>query len=125
VWPICILILLIACAVPLLWRRGGKTAEAPLASPAPSADPASGPGWFAKPGTAALLTVAGLLVYALLLEALGFLLSTILLVLYQTRVIQRDHWVRNVATAVIFSLVLYFGMTRLLSVKLPEGVLGW
>jgi putative tricarboxylic transport membrane protein len=72
-----------------------------------------------------LLTVAGLLVYALLLEALGFLLSTILLVLYQTRVIQRDHWVRNVVTAVIFSLVLYFGMTRLLSVKLPEGVLGW
>jgi hypothetical protein len=26
---------------------------------------------------------------------------------------------------VIFSLVLYYGMTELLSVKLPEGVLGW
>jgi hypothetical protein len=39
--------------------------------------------------------------------------------------IQKDHWLRNVATAVIFSLVVYFGMTKLLSVKLPEGFLGW
>ena len=71
------------------------------------------------------LTIAGLVVYALLLETVGFLLCTILLVLYQTRVIQKDHWVRNVATAVIFSLVVYFGMTKLLAVKLPEGFLGW
>jgi putative tricarboxylic transport membrane protein len=125
VWPICILILLIACAVPLLWRRAGETNEAPLESPPSTAGAAGEPSWHAKPGTAALLTVAGLLVYALLLEALGFLLCTILLVLYQTRVIQRDHWPRNIATAVIFSLVLYFGMTKLLSVKLPAGVLGW
>lgn len=125
VWPICILILLIACAVPLMWRRAGETEAAPLAAPALPADAVSGPGWFAQPGMAALLTVAGLLVYTLLLETLGFLLCTILLVLYQTRVIQQGHWIRNVATAVIFSFVLYFGMTRLLSVRLPEGVLGW
>jgi putative tricarboxylic transport membrane protein len=83
------------------------------------------PRWYAKPAMAALLTVVGLLVYALLLDWLGFLLCTLLLVLYQTRLIQPDHWVRNVATAVIFSSLLYFGMTRLLSVRLPEGVLGW
>jgi hypothetical protein len=74
---------------------------------------------------AALLTVAGLLVCVLLLEPLGFLLCTVLLVLYQTRVIQQGHWVRNSVTAVIFSLLLYFGMTELLAVKLPAGVLGW
>lgn len=126
VWPICILILLIACAVPLLlWRRGGETKEVPLASPPLTAGAAGESSWYAKPAMAALLTVAGLLVYTLLLEALGFLLCTILLVLYQTRVIQQGHWVRNVATAVIFSLVLYFGMTKLLSVKLPVGLLGW
>jgi len=125
VWPICILILLIACAVPLLWRRAGETEEVPLASLTSTARAAGEPSWYAKPGMAALLTVGGLLVYALLLEALGFLLCTILLVLYQTRVIQQGRWFRNIATAVIFSLVLYFGMTELLSVKLPAGVLGW
>jgi len=124
VWPICVLILLIACAVPLLWRRAGEMEEVPLA-PASPAGAVGGPSWFAKPGTAALLTVAGLLVYAALLEALGFLLCTILLVLYQTRVIQQGHWIRNISTAVIFSFLLYYGMTKLLSVKLPEGVLGW
>jgi hypothetical protein len=61
----------------------------------------------------------------MVLETPGFLHCTILLVLYQTRVIQRDHWLRNVATAVIFSVLLYFGMTELLSVKLPVGMLGW
>ncbi len=125
VWPICILIVLIACAVPLLWQRAGETERALAASPASVAGAVSEPVWYAKPGVAALLTVAGLLVYGLLLETLGFLLCTILLVLYQTRVIQQDHWVRNIATAVIFSLALYFGMTKLLSVKLPAGMLGW
>jgi TctA family transporter len=122
VWPICVLVLLIACAVPLLWRRGGTADDATLA---PAAGAVRGRSWFSTPGMAAFLTVAGLLVYTLLLEELGFLLCTILLVLYQTRLIQPNHWIRNVATAVIFSLVLDFGMTRLLSVKLPEGVLGW
>jgi putative tricarboxylic transport membrane protein len=125
VWPICVLILLIACAIPLFWRRDEEIEEVPLGSPSSSAGAAGEPSWYAKPGMAPLLTVAGLLVYVLLLEALGFLLCTILLVLYQTRVIQQGHWVRNVATAVIFSLVLYFGMTELLSVRLPGGMLGW
>jgi hypothetical protein len=106
VWPVCILILLIACAVPLLWRPAGETEEAPLASPASSAGAAGEPSWYARPAMAALLTLAGLVVYTLLLETLGFLLCTILLVLYQTRVIQRNHWVRNVVTAVIFSVLL-------------------
>jgi putative tricarboxylic transport membrane protein len=124
VWPICILVLLIACAVPLLLRAAGETKSAPLASTASDAGPPS-PHWYGTPEMAALLTVAGLLVCVLLLEPLGFLLCTVLLVLYQTRVIQQGHWVRNVVTAVIFSVLLYFGMTKLLSVKLPAGVLGW
>jgi putative tricarboxylic transport membrane protein len=125
VWPVCILILLIACAVPLLWRPAGETEEAALAAPASLVGEGREPSWYVRPGMAALLTVAGLVAYALLLETLGFLLCTLLLVLYQTRVIQQGHWVRNVATAVIFSVLLYFGMTQLLSVTLPAGVLGW
>ena len=123
VWPICILVLLIACALPMLWRRANVMADAPGESPAGVTR--IEPNWYARPGMAAVLTVAGLVMYALLLEVLGFLLCTILLVLYQTRVIQPGHWVRNVATAVIFSVLLYFGMTELLSVKLPAGMLTW
>jgi len=66
-----------------------------------------------------------LLVYVLLLETLGFLLCTIVLVLYQARVIEQDRWLRNSVTAVAFSVLLYLGMTKLLAVKLPAGVLGW
>jgi len=125
VWPICILILLIACAVPLLWRTAGETQSAALVATASDAGPAVGLNRYGKPEMAAVLTVAGLLVYVLLLETLGFLLCTVMLVLYQARVIEQDHWVRNSVTAVIFSVLLYFGMTRLLAVKLPEGMLGW
>jgi hypothetical protein len=125
VWPICILVLLIACAVPLLWRAAGETKSAPLASGASDAGPAVTANWYGKPEMAALLTVVGLLACVLLLEPLGFLLCTVLIVLYQTRVIQQGHWIRNVVTAVIFSVLLYFGMTKLLAVKLPVGVLGW
>jgi putative tricarboxylic transport membrane protein len=121
VWPVCILVLLIACTVPMLLRRGGT----PVVSPSSTTAATTASNWYARPGMAAVFTVAGLMVYTLLLEPLGFLLCTTLLVIYQTRVIQQGHWYRNIATAVIFSLLLYFGMTELLSVKLPPGVLHW
>lgn len=124
VWPICILVLLIACAVPMLWKRSSVPANTMSEPPTEGTAASTGLNWYASPGAAAILTVAGLVIYALLLDTLGFLVSTVLLVLYQSRVIQRGHWVRNIATAVIFSVLLYFGMTELLSVKLPAGLLG-
>ena len=54
------------------------------AEPTSDADPAVGPNRYGKPEMAALLTVAGLVVCVLLLETLGFLLCTVLLVLYQS-----------------------------------------
>jgi putative tricarboxylic transport membrane protein len=124
VWPICILGLLIICAVGLLWQPNRQDPKSlPFAEPPFGVAPAASR-WYGKPEMAAALTIAGLVVYALLLETVGFLVCTILLVLYQTRVIQKDHWVRNIVTATIFSLVVYFGMTKLLAVKLPAGFLG-
>jgi putative tricarboxylic transport membrane protein len=125
VWPICILSLLIIFAVALLWQPNRQKPKS-----LPSAESTLGVGHtasqrYGKPELAVALTILGLVVYALLLETVGFLVCTMLLVLYQTRVIQKGHWVRNVATAVIFSPLLYFGMTKLLAVKLPEGLLGW
>ena len=125
VWPTCILSLLIICAVALLWQPNRQEPNSlPSVEPTFGAAPTASR-WYGKPEMAAALTIVGLVVYALLLETVGFLVCTLLLVLYQTRVIEKDHWVRNIATATIFSLVVYFGMTKLLAVKLPEGFLGW
>jgi hypothetical protein len=125
VWPICILSLLIVCAVALLWQPNRQAAKSLASAESTFGVAGTASRWYGKPEMTVALTILGLVVYALLLEAVGFLICTMLLVLYQTRVIQKGHWVRNVATAVIFSPLLYFGMTKLLAVKLPEGFLGW
>ena len=125
VWPICILSLLIVCAVALLWQPNRQEPKSLASAESTFGVAPTASRWYGKPEMAVALTIVGLVVYALLLETVGFLVCTMLLVLYQTRVIQKDHWVRNIATAVIFSPLLYFGMTKLLAVKLPAGFLGW
>jgi len=125
VWPICILSLLIVCAVALLWQPNRQEPQSLASAESTFGVARTASPWYGKPEMTVALTILGLVVYALLLQTGGFLVCTMLLVLYQTRVIQKGHWVRNVATAVIFSPLLYFGMTKLLAVKLPEGFLGW
>jgi hypothetical protein len=125
VWPICILSLLIVCAVALLWQPNRQEPRSLASAESTSGVAGTASRLYGKPEMTVALTIVGLVVCALLLETAGFLMCTMLLVLYQARLIQKDHWVRNIATAVIFSALLYFGMTKLLSVKLPEGFLGW
>ncbi len=125
VWPICILILLIVCAVALLWQPNRQEPKSLEVAESTSGVAGTASRWYGKPEMTVALTIVGLVVCALLLETAGFLICTMLLVLYQARLIQKDHWVRNIATAVIFSASLHFGMTRLLAVKLPAGFLGW
>jgi len=127
VWPISILGLMIICAI-FLFLQTIRKKEGPspcAAAPVSDTDPDVDLKWYRKPEMTAVLTIAGLLVYAFLLGTFGFLICTILLVVYQTRVIQKGHWARNIITAVIFSLAVYFGMTKLLMVNLPPGLLGW
>lgn len=72
--------------------------------------------------TVGLLVVA-LLAYAFLLDPLGYPIATILFFVAVTRVLGSRRFARDVVVAVVASLVLYFGFTEVLGVRLPGGLL--
>ena len=76
-------------------------------------------GWF-RIG-ASLATLIG---FALVLERLGFLLSTFLLMVCLLRAIEAQSWGKIVTVALATSLITYGLFARLLGVPLPAGVLG-
>jgi putative tricarboxylic transport membrane protein len=121
-WPIGILALMIVCAIFLYFQTiREKRKSLPKDTSASELEVK----WHRKPEITGVLTIAGLLVYTLFLQSLGFIICTSLLVIYQTRVIQKGKWVRNIASAVIFSLAIYFAMSKLLMMRLPPGLLDW
>lgn len=65
-----------------------------------------------------------ILVYALLLERLGFILSTTLFFILFSRYVSRHRWVSAVFFAVVTSLATYFVFNLLLHAPLPQGVVG-
>jgi putative tricarboxylic transport membrane protein len=67
-------------------------------------------------------TLASLLVYALVLERLGFLLATIGLLLFFFRVLQRQSWLVAVTGSVATSLAAYLVFRIWLGVNLPGGL---
>jgi len=70
------------------------------------------------------LSIAGLVAYSFLLTPLGYIIATCLFILALTWVAGSRKWVQNVAVALIFPVVVYFGFTELLGVRLPAGLLG-
>jgi len=79
----------------------------------------SGQGWI-RIGA----TLATLLGFALLLEWLGFFVSTFLLMVLLLRAIEAMPWSKVVFVALSTALVAYFIFAWLLGVPLPAGVLG-
>jgi putative tricarboxylic transport membrane protein len=69
------------------------------------------------------ITLAAMLGFALVLEKLGFLLSTFTLMLLLLRVIEAQKWSRVIAVALATALISYFLFARLLNIPLPGGVL--
>ena len=69
------------------------------------------------------ITLAAMLGFALVLEKLGFLLSTFSVMLVLLRVIEPQKWPRVIAVALATALVSYFLFARLLNIPLPAGVL--
>jgi putative tricarboxylic transport membrane protein len=76
-------------------------------------------GWFRIGASLASLTG-----FALVLERLGFLLSTFLLMVCLLRAIETQSWSKIIAIALVTSLVTYGLFAWLLGVPLPSGVLG-
>lgn len=71
-----------------------------------------------------LLNVALFAGYALVFIPLGYILATALYLVVTVTLIDRAKWKRNLIFAVVFAVIVYFGFTELLSVRLPAGVLG-
>jgi putative tricarboxylic transport membrane protein len=87
--------------------------------PARSSDKIAAAGWF-RIG-ASLATLIG---FALVLQPLGFLLSTFLLMVCLLRAIEAQSWGKVIAVALATSLLTYGLFAWLLGVPLPAGVLG-
>jgi putative tricarboxylic transport membrane protein len=68
-------------------------------------------------------SLTAMLGFALLLEKLGFLLSTFIVMLLLLRVIERQNWSRVIAVALATALVSYFLFAWVLNIPLPAGVL--
>jgi putative tricarboxylic transport membrane protein len=69
-------------------------------------------------------TLATLLGFALLLEWLGFFVSTFLLMILLLRAIEAMRWSKVIVVALATALVSYFLFAWLLGVPLPAGMLG-
>jgi putative tricarboxylic transport membrane protein len=63
--------------------------------------------------------------YALILERLGFLLTTLVFIPLWLRFIEQSSWVEIVVMTVASAATIYAVFVRWLQVPLPAGVLGW
>ena len=98
----------IALLVQTCRQAGGESGEQPITSEA----------WIRIS-----ITLAAMLGFALVLETLGFLLSTFTVMLVLLRVIEPQKWPRVFAVALATALISYFLFGRLLNIPLPAGVL--
>jgi len=71
------------------------------------------------------LVIAGLVFYALVITKLGYLLTTLILVLYLMGVVARDKIKTTVITAVCVTLMLFLIFDVALGVRLPKGPFGF
>ena len=69
------------------------------------------------------LIIVALLVYAFLLDPLGYPIASAPFCVAVTRILGSRHLVRDIVIGVVVSFALYFRFTQLLGVRLPGGVL--
>ena len=120
--PIAALSLMILCAIVMFIdsTRSMRRSQPPQDEPVPQ--PASGR---FKTNMTLVLVIAGLAAYAAILDTIGFIISTTLLVIWSARMFEKGKWVRNVIVSLLFSITVYYCFVNLLEVTLPVGVLGW
>jgi putative tricarboxylic transport membrane protein len=73
--------------------------------------------------TKPLLVIALLIVFTLVFETLGFLVSTILLLIALLRVIDPVPWSRAIPIAVLVPVICWYVLVKLLLIQLPVGIL--
>ncbi len=90
------------------------------------ATPAAGtsPAWTWEPHDWLVVVVAvWTALYVVAFELAGYMLATTIYLLALTAYFNRDRWVMNVLTSVLFSVLSYFAFTKLLGVTLTRGIL--
>ena len=78
-----------------------------------------------RPALSILGAVGGLSAFFLLLEPLGFLLSTALLTAFILRVVESERWPTTVVVSVANAIGLYIVFQVLLGAGLPKNFLGF
>jgi putative tricarboxylic transport membrane protein len=117
--PIAIGVALGATSLALAIRgflKGRSVRDAAPGAPGEDAPPQD----LRKLGVVALL----LLAYILIFVPLGYAISTFLFMLAATTYLDREHWIRNLVYAVVFSVVVYSIFVYVFGVQLPAGILG-
>ena len=112
-FPLCLAMALCLASIGLL-------VQALRATPAGAVASTAGARRFAVAGT-----LASLLVYALVLEQLGFLLATFALLLFFFRVLQRQSWLVVVTGSLATSILAYLVFKIWLGVNLPGGLVSF
>jgi putative tricarboxylic transport membrane protein len=69
--------------------------------------------------------IAGIIAYAVLLDTLGFLVCTFLLVAFYLKVIAARRWLVSLCFAAAVALTAHFFFDVLLKAELPSGLLSW
>lgn len=69
--------------------------------------------------------LAALAVYAVLLEPLGYIPSTIFIAMVTLRILGVMSWKVIILTSAVLSVSVYYLFTQLLGVELPAGVLSF
>jgi putative tricarboxylic transport membrane protein len=70
-----------------------------------------------------ILVIIALFLYALLLERLGFVIMTLLLMLFLLRVIEKKPWRLALLTGITITIVAYLVFEMALQSNLPKGLL--
>ncbi|XBO87480.1 tripartite tricarboxylate transporter TctB family protein [Bacillus licheniformis] len=69
-----------------------------------------------------MLCVVSLLIYISVLEFIGFLLSTVMLLIVLPAVLGYRNWKTAAIVSLIFSSTIYFSFNYVLNIMLPQGL---
>ena len=91
-----------------------------------SKSPETEESWYSKEKWKGLvLVLAALFAYAMLLEILGFLLSTVLLLFFLFKVVEPQSWIVAAGGSLLATFSSYALLKLLLQVRLPQGIWGF
>jgi putative tricarboxylic transport membrane protein len=77
-----------------------------------------------QPLFAITAVMVGLAVYIFLIETLGYLVDTFLLILFLMKTVEREKWPLTLIVAVVTTATLFFTFQILLKITLPSNMFG-